>query len=886
MASRRLDISSLLCDDNQPAFSPLEVLVQAATEERKRLGAADDLQQHRQNPSSDSRQWPVNDNDGRSPRLSPHLSRHHIDDPPRTHLPQQPLYLQRTRPHHDNLTYPQYPHHSPSSQDFDSSLEADRRRRLQESEHQQRLRIQELEYQRQQEHEQAYRAQELERRRREEDHLRALEYQRELDRREAERLQQVLAEEKRREMERLREPEERGQSETLEIERHRAISKKQHLQQFVNEHRQHDSERRSFCDVQFPSILSPVVAPGPIPHLISDPPRITQSTPSVSPDSSTNLSQHDSRPIKRRRYSVSPTRHDDQERNRNPTAVSELSYGKVDSPVAGPSAHRRPGSHNQPRKAVAVADLLADVEPAPLIQAHPDPHKTLSPTSRRSPPGSQIGRAKAARKSDELIASLREHVQPPPLKPKEHVHSPILTEVAKDPKVKQEPRPNRLRYGLHHTPMIDEFPQKKTLPHPANSESTQRDDPHEFFLHQYDQVPTTDPACHSSPSSNPISPTPVNAVPVAVALDKELEDLISSPNSSRVLSSSAPTSAKVKIQEESDDMELAVNLAVKNLVETVDNEDEKHIGMEVDVEDELLRLVDDHPPSIANPLRRSSAQQVINRNANDRIHPSPPTTSAVQAGSIIRSSAVHATPDRDSMPPPATKRTVERADSTGPTIPSSTVGKKNPVKVCNDNGLVVIMSDMAFQVSNVKPKITGATTKPKAKTSTKIKKISAKSNTNTAAGTTPPSAPKAAKGGKKAGSASGSRPTSVVPGGTPTGEVETAKSAREEEEEEEADEDDKLYCLCKTKYDESRFMIACDKYALTCQMVGRPLLFFRCDEWYHTLCVNMPDLDVDLVDQFFCPSCIESVFLVLSYLVIFTHSPFFRESAIQPSKYL
>jgi len=24
----------------------------------------------------------------------------------------------------------------------------------------------------------------------------------------------------------------------------------------------------------------------------------------------------------------------------------------------------------------------------------------------------------------------------------------------------------------------------------------------------------------------------------------------------------------------------------------------------------------------------------------------------------------------------------------------------------------------------------------------------------------------------------------------------------------------------------------------------------------------MPDLDVDLVDQFFCPSCIESVFLM------------------------
>ncbi len=31
-----------------------------------------------------------------------------------------------------------------------------------------------------------------------------------------------------------------------------------------------------------------------------------------------------------------------------------------------------------------------------------------------------------------------------------------------------------------------------------------------------------------------------------------------------------------------------------------------------------------------------------------------------------------------------------------------------------------------------------------------------------------------------------------------------------------------------------------------------------CDEWYHTQCVNMPDLEVDLVDQFICPVCVAS----------------------------
>jgi len=31
-----------------------------------------------------------------------------------------------------------------------------------------------------------------------------------------------------------------------------------------------------------------------------------------------------------------------------------------------------------------------------------------------------------------------------------------------------------------------------------------------------------------------------------------------------------------------------------------------------------------------------------------------------------------------------------------------------------------------------------------------------------------------------------------------------------------------------------------------------------CDEWFHTLCVNVPDLEIDLVDQFICPPCIQS----------------------------
>ena len=40
----------------------------------------------------------------------------------------------------------------------------------------------------------------------------------------------------------------------------------------------------------------------------------------------------------------------------------------------------------------------------------------------------------------------------------------------------------------------------------------------------------------------------------------------------------------------------------------------------------------------------------------------------------------------------------------------------------------------------------------------------------------------------------------------------------------------------------------------------------RCDEWYHTQCVDMPELEVDLVDQFICPPCVESAYSFLSIL--------------------
>lgn len=113
-----------------------------------------------------------------------------------------------------------------------------------------------------------------------------------------------------------------------------------------------------------------------------------------------------------------------------------------------------------------------------------------------------------------------------------------------------------------------------------------------------------------------------------------------------------------------------------------------------------------------------------------------------------------------------------------------------------------------------------------------------------------------------------SRSHSVMPRASVDPETQREKSAKAEEEkivqkekepeEVEPEEDDRLYCICKTTYDEDRVMIACDRYVYQILSVnGLSFICDRCDEWYHTQCVDMPDLEVDLVDQFICPNCIQ-----------------------------
>ena len=65
-------------------------------------------------------------------------------------------------------------------------------------------------------------------------------------------------------------------------------------------------------------------------------------------------------------------------------------------------------------------------------------------------------------------------------------------------------------------------------------------------------------------------------------------------------------------------------------------------------------------------------------------------------------------------------------------------------------------------------------------------------------------------------SASRSRSTSVMPRGStgPDGDSKVDADDLAAGEDGHNIEDDKLYCVCKTKYDEDRVMIACDRCAL------------------------------------------------------------------------
>jgi COMPASS component SPP1 len=179
----------------------------------------------------------------------------------------------------------------------------------------------------------------------------------------------------------------------------------------------------------------------------------------------------------------------------------------------------------------------------------------------------------------------------------------------------------------------------------------------------------------------------------AVALEQELEELV-------VNSPTIPSKIEPDI-----DVDMDVDLAVTELVaETLEPDIVQHldVGMEVDVEDELLSLVDDRP-SVPHISRRTSgpATSVMSKHlpfqaagSSDAQQDSPSAVSnASLSGNfspVIRSPSARPS-ERGSMPPPASvapgrgkdkdEKKTEQASSVTATAPTKKK-KEAASKVC------------------------------------------------------------------------------------------------------------------------------------------------------------------------------------------------------------
>jgi COMPASS component SPP1 len=162
-------------------------------------------------------------------------------------------------------------------------------------------------------------------------------------------------------------------------------------------------------------------------------------------------------------------------------------------------------------------------------------------------------------------------------------------------------------------------------------------------------------------------------------------------------------------------------------------------------------------------------------------------------------------------------------EADGVSATASMKGKKATAsKVCASSLSISVVVNLYSLKSAPKQK---QPAKPRAKAASQAKAKPAVDGTgpalaaaNKGSQSIPMPAPAIKKSVAAVGSASRSGSTSVMPSGiaVPEGDIEMAVVEPEKDPEAEEDgedkEDDKLYCVCKTRYEEDRVIIACDRY--------------------------------------------------------------------------
>lgn len=361
-------------------------------------------------------------------------------------------------------------------------------------------------------------------------------------------------------------------------------------------------------------------------------------------------------------------------------------------------------------------------------------HKMLSPVGRRSPPGSRAGRAIAAKKSEEgEVAGLgvKAEVKDPvlavlPVVALEKVKEEVVPLAEKEKgKERKRPRPPPSEDIRMEDPVATpDKPIQRPLP---LTNPTQEEDAHEWLLEHYaDPSPVTEAepprprpsvaeVAPSSPvptrgsrtpsvpprriSKSPVSkkrtPTPATMPEAALILEQELEEVVDQMEPSK-----ADPDTEMDVDVDAD----AVDAVVAELfAETLEEEPtpRSQVDMEVDVDEALLSLLDDPDPP--QPHRHASAGSAsASAEAKAKHQPTKPTALRLQSVSSsrpdspmastssaaspsfvspnIRASSVRPTPERGSMPPPATvdaaKGSKTKGDRAGSVAAPATAARK------------------------------------------------------------------------------------------------------------------------------------------------------------------------------------------------------------------
>ena len=371
-------------------------------------------------------------------------------------------------------------------------------------------------------------------------------------------------------------------------------------------------------------------------------------------------------------------------------------------------------------------------------------------------------------------------------------------------------------------PPLPPPPPPKEQPQPKEQPVAKEQDAHEWLLEHYaENTPPPPPApapppprvrgpSVSGPSERHHSRTP--APEVATALEQELEDAVGPPS----------------VHKPDTDPDIALEL----VAESLDADDIKSDRVSMEVDDELLSLVDDPAPAPAPPApvptqRYPYAPLPPSLRISKPLTPTIVTVAspAFASPTPVSPFPLTATSERGSMPPPATTHITGKGGAAAKKAESSTTAKAKKATKVRTPCLIVTLPHMYLQPA-AKPK---PAAKPRAKAATKAKAkpataaadsgspVSATASTSKVSKSSPITGSAMKKASAAVVGVSRSRSTSAMAGGSVVPEADGKVEPDEvEEDEDEAKEDDKLYCVCKTRYDEDRVMIACDRCVFLC----------------------------------------------------------------------